>query len=129
MNSLNNNEETLNHHHHHTLNSNSNINGMNNNSTTLNGNNNSLDVNFNNLQANNSSNNNGSNFCIVRNNILPNDIPTSNNQSGSITAGNSTFTELQPAATVFTQLPSIDTLSSGNNKRNIFLFNMVLNYN
>ena len=129
MNTLANNDDGLNHthHHHHSIANNPNMNSINSNDSNLNGSNNNsngnLDVNFNNLQENNCNSNNtsnnigGTNFCLVRNSILTTDLVASSNQNGSIVTGNSTFTELQPAATVFTQLPSIETLSSGN-KRN-----------
>ena len=115
----NNNENGLNHHHHGSL---ANING-------LNASNSNAEVNYTGLHANtvNTNAHGSSSFCLTRSSHLSNEISASANQSASLVNGNSTFTELQPAATIFTQLPSIDTLSSGN-KRKPFNYEFWMGY-
>ena len=116
MTSMNNSNSALNHHHnhHHLINS-SNINGINSNLNNNNGNPN-MDINYVSLSAAQANANNSVGFCVSRNNQSPNELAVA-----QVTGGNSTFTELQTAVPIFTQLPSIDTLSSGN-KRNLELF-------
>ena len=122
LNTINNENPMAHHHHHHNFinsSNNSNMNGLltnvNNPSNMVNG----SDVNsasFSNMNAAASSSSSGGNYFILRNNHLPTELISNiQSQSSNLGPGNSTFTELQPAA--FTQLPSIDTLSSGTKRK------------
>ena len=110
----NNNNENLSNHHNF-------INNLSNNISNANNINNTLDLNSANLSNYQTNPANGGCY-LFRNNHIPNELLSVNNQCQSANmSSNSTYTELQPAAyTQQQQLPSIDTLGCGN-KSNIFI--------
>ena len=109
----NNNNENLNNNSHHNF-----INNLSN-SNNSNNINNHLDLNSANLSNYQTSQTNGSCY-LFRNNHIPSELLSVNNQCQSSNISNSTYTELQPAAYTQQQLPSIDTLGCGNKSNSLF---------